>query len=96
MMYRGDPWKVPWYAVEDAVEGFSAGGATVCHGMSRKRTIMCIEDSHDDFRHFSKNPSTEFLRHRRTTCLTLPFARMSMTPLFRPPHPPRGGSNPLL
>ena len=38
MVYRGGPWKDPWYAVEDAVEGFAADGATACHGMSRKRT----------------------------------------------------------
>ena len=30
MVCRGGPWKVPWYAVEDTVEGFSAGGATAC------------------------------------------------------------------
>ena len=35
-------WKVPWYAVEDAVEGFSACGTAACHGMSRKRTMMCM------------------------------------------------------
>ena len=34
-------WKVPWYAVEDAVKGFAAGGAKSCHGVSRKRAIMC-------------------------------------------------------
>ena len=36
MVCRGGPWKIPWYAVEDAVDGFAAGGATACHGMSRK------------------------------------------------------------
>ena len=28
MVCREGPLKVPWYAVEDAVEGFAAGGAT--------------------------------------------------------------------
>ena len=37
MVCRGGPWKVPWYAVEDPVEDFAAGGATACHGMSRKK-----------------------------------------------------------
>ena len=32
MVSRGGPWEVLWYAVEDAVEGFAAGG---CHGMPR-------------------------------------------------------------
>ena len=37
MVCRGGPWKVRWYAVEDAVEGFfAAGGATACHGVSQK------------------------------------------------------------
>ena len=40
MVCRGGPWKVPWYAVEDAAEGFAAGGATACHGMSREKTTM--------------------------------------------------------
>ena len=26
MVCRGGPWKVPWYAVEDADGGFAAGG----------------------------------------------------------------------
>ena len=40
MVCRGGPWKVPWYVVEDAVEGFAAGGATACHGMSPTRTLV--------------------------------------------------------
>ena len=30
MVCRGGPWKVPWYAVKDAVEGSAAGGTTAC------------------------------------------------------------------
>ena len=40
---RGGPRNVPWYAVENAVEGFAAGGATACHGMYvRKNTTRCM------------------------------------------------------
>ena len=40
MVGRGGLWKVPSYAVENAVEGFGASRATACHGMPRKRTIL--------------------------------------------------------
>ena len=42
MVCRGGSRKIPWYAVDDAVEDFAAGGATACHAMSRKMIIMSI------------------------------------------------------
>ena len=33
MVCHGGPWRVRSYAVEDAVEGFAAGGSTACHSM---------------------------------------------------------------
>ena len=61
MVCRGGPWRVRWYTVEDSAEGFAAGSAMACHGISWKRTKMYIPPqnrSHLSFRPSAKMPST--------------------------------------
>ena len=38
MVCRGGPWKVPWDAVEDAVEGFAAGVHMPRHVVNKDNT----------------------------------------------------------
>ena len=75
MVCRGGPWKIPWYAVEDAVDGFAAGGATACHGMSRKGQQCLSPRSGAEMVGLPLNPDVIVLKPKdsgQTNCDLLP------------------------